>query len=107
MEMDLTTNQTFDDYAARFGWEYDNGGLYRGLTWDWYASNAHRWGGLPEGTVRHALVIMRRECTSVCAVHFGGHEPTEIWSGDIRTSTDFDRLRAVIAAYMAHQDVET
>lgn len=103
MEIELTDNQAFDDYAARFGWEYDNGGRYRGLDWDRYASNAHRWDRLPDGTVRQTVEIMRRQRTSACAVHFAGREPTEIWSGDIRTSTDFDRLLAIIADYMARQ----
>ena len=97
------TNQAFDDYAARFGWDYDNGGQYRGLAWDWYASNAHRWDRLPDGTIQHAVVIMRRDRSTVCAVHFAGREPEELWSGDILTSADFDHLRAIIADYMTRQ----
>jgi hypothetical protein len=42
MDIDLTTNQAFDDYAPRFGWDYDNSGWYANLYWDRYASNAHR-----------------------------------------------------------------
>jgi hypothetical protein len=103
VEMELTNNQAFDDYAARFGWHYDNGGRYREFNWDWYASSAHRWDRRPDGTVQHFVVIMRRERSTVCAVHFAGGESTEIWSGDIRTSTDFDRLRAIIADYMNRQ----
>jgi hypothetical protein len=105
--IELTNNQAFDDYAAKFGWDYDNGGSYRCLAWDQYASNAHRWGLLPDGTVHHTVVIMRRQRDTVCAVHFVGLEPTEIWSGDIRTSTDFDRLLAIIADYMASQRTAT
>jgi hypothetical protein len=46
---------------------------------------------------------MRRQRTAVCAVHFAGREHTEIWSGDIRTSTEFDRLLTIIADYVASQ----
>jgi hypothetical protein len=101
MDMDLLDNQAFDDYAARFGWDYDNGAWYQGLAWDSYASNAHRWERLPDGTVNQTVVIMRRGRTIVRAVHFVGRTPNEIWSGDIRTSVDFDRLLAIIADYMA------
>jgi hypothetical protein len=97
----LTDNQAFDDYAAKFGWDYDNGGWYRGLDWDRYASNAHCWNLLPDGTVHHTIVIMRRQRTTVAAVHFAGRQPTEIWSGDISTSAEFDRLLAIVTAYMA------
>jgi hypothetical protein len=101
VEIALTDNQSFDDYAARFAWDYDNGGQYRGLYWDRYISNSHRWGLLPDETVFHTVVVMRRERTTVCAVHFAGREPPEIWSGDIRTSGEFDRLLEIIAGYMA------
>ena len=107
MKTELTDNQSFDDYAARSGWDYDNGGWYRGLVWDWYTSNAHRWGRLPDGTVGQTIEIMRRHPATVCAVHFAGREATEIWSGDIRTTTDFDRLLAVIAEYRASQRIES
>jgi hypothetical protein len=103
VEIELTSNQAFDDYATRFGWACDNGGRYRGLDWDWYASSAHRWGRRPDGTVQQAVVVMRRQLTTVCAVHFGGRESKEFWCGDIRTSADFDRLLAIIADYMASQ----
>jgi hypothetical protein len=103
MEIELNTNQAFDEYAARFGWEYDNGGQYGDLAWDWYASNAHRWGRRGDGTVRHTVVIMRRNRASVCAVHFAGGESREIWSGEIGTSADFDRLCAIIDDYMSRQ----
>ena len=105
MAVDLTNNQAFDVYAAKFGWDYDNSGSYRGLGWDQYASIAHSWGLQPDGTVHHRVVIMRRERTTVCAVHFSGREPKEIWSGDIRTSADLDRLLVIIAEYMAGQRV--
>jgi len=107
VELELTDNQAFDDYAARFGWVYDNGGRYRGLDWDMYASNAHRWGMLPDGTVHNTVMVMRRGRTTVAAVHFAGREPTEIWSGDVRTSGDFDRLMKIIAEYMVAQDTES
>ncbi len=101
---ELTTNQAFDDYASRFRWNYDNGGWYRGLGWDRYASNGPRWERLPTGTVNQTVEIMRRGDTRVCAVHFRGREPHEIWSGDIRTGSDFDRLLAIITDYMTRQD---
>jgi hypothetical protein len=105
MVIELTDNQAFDDYAAKFGWDYDNSGWYRGLAWDRYASNPHRWGRMPDGTVHHTVEIMRRGRTTVAAVHFAGREPTEIWSGDIRTSVEFDRLLAAIAEYMVSWDI--
>jgi hypothetical protein len=101
MEGDLSTNQAFDDYAGRFGWDYDNGGWYRGLPWDRYASGAHRWERLADGTVNQVVEILRRGRTTVCAVHNAGRVPREIWSGEIRTRADFDRLLAVIGGYMA------
>jgi hypothetical protein len=99
--INLTTNQAFDDYAARFGWDYDNGARYRDLLWDQYASSAHRWEPLPDGRVNQVVVILRRGRTTVCAVHFVGRTSTEICSGAIQTSTGFDRLLTVIADYMA------
>ncbi len=102
----LTDNQAFDDYAAKFGWDYDNGGRYRNLDWDRYASNEHRWRLLPDGTVHDTITIMRRERSTVAAVHFAGREPTEIWSGHITTTADFDRLMEIIAAYAAGQRAE-
>ena len=101
---ELTNNQAFDDYAAQFGWDYDNSGWYLGLAWDRYASNPHRWDRQPDGTVHHVVAIMRRERTTVAAVHFQGLEPTEIWSGDIRTGVEFDRLLEIIADYMKNWD---
>jgi hypothetical protein len=100
MEIELPNKAAFNDYAARFGWDYDNGGLYRGLVWDWYASEAHCWGRNSDGTAQQAVVVMRREHT-VAAVHFHfGVQSTEIWCGDIRMKVEFDRLVAIIASYM-------
>src|SRR5262245_36311853 len=101
MDIDLTTNQAFDDYAAQFGWYYDNSGWYADITWDRYASNQHRWEPLEDNTVNQTIEIIRRGRATVCAVHFASRIPTKIWSGDIHTSADFDRLMAIIADYMA------
>ncbi|MBI3406841.1 MAG: hypothetical protein HY040_00610 [Planctomycetes bacterium] len=96
----MSDNQEFDDYAAKFGWDYDNGGRYKGQIWDRYASNEHRWDKRSDGTVHQTIEIMRRGPATVAAVHFTGREPKEIWTGEIRTSAEFDELMAIIAQYM-------
>jgi hypothetical protein len=85
--MALTTNQGFDAYAARHGWAYDNGGTYGGECWDWYARET------PGG------VLMRQAPDRVALVRFQGTAPTEIWSGRIETTTQFDELMEILADY--------
>ena len=101
MGIALPDKAAFRDYAAQFGWDYDNGGLHRGVSWDWYVSEAHRWDRNPDGTFQQVVVVMRRHPT-VAAVHIhAGVGRTEIWCGDIRTSAEFDRLVGIMASYMA------
>jgi hypothetical protein len=82
MRTDLTTNAPFDEYAARFGWHYDNGGNYRGEYWEWYMRSSDH------------IVLLRQAPDRVCVVRFSGLTPFELWSGTIRTSDDFDRMTA-------------
>jgi len=86
---DLTTNNAFDAYAARFDWAYDNGGKYRDEHWDWYAGKVT------------GLVLMRQKPDRVCVVHFDGLKPTELWSGRVRTTKDFDTMLASITSKVA------
>lgn len=36
--------------------------------------------------------MLRRSPSQIAIVRYEGFQPTEIWSGDIETSLDFDRL---------------
>jgi hypothetical protein len=86
MASDLTTNQAFDDYAARFGWVYDNGGRYRGEYWEYYFRKDSD------------LHLLRQGPDRIAVVRFGSSPPTEVWSGRIATSDDFDQLMARLSA---------
>ena len=86
MAIDLTTNQAFDDYAARFGWVYDNGGLYRGEYWEFYFRKDPN------------LQLLRQEPDRIAVVRFGGSSPIEIWSGRVATSDAFDQLMERLSA---------
>lgn len=81
----LTTNQAFDDYAAEFGWEYDNGGSFAGEYWEWYSRE------------EPTLKLLRQGPDRVALVRFGGSEPVEIWRGRIGTRAEFDGLLELIA----------
>lgn len=85
MGTDLTSNQAFDEYAARFGWAYDNGQRYGDECWD-------RYEGHPMG-----IVLLRHANDRVCVVRFEGPRPVEIWSGALRTSDDFDLMVSSVA----------
>jgi hypothetical protein len=95
MGTDLTDNNAFDRYAARFGWAYDNGGYYRGEIWERF-----------EGRVRN-VVLMRGAQDQVCIVRFVEHIPSEIWSGTVRTTDDFDRMVASIDGKLEIDDTKT
>ena len=84
MSPPLTENSAFDNYAAEYGWSYDNGGLYLGQHWDWYA------GPTP------GLVLMRQPPARVAVVRYHGLIPSELWSGQVLTNTDFDRVMALL-----------
>jgi hypothetical protein len=84
MPLPLTTNSVFDEYAAEYGWSYDNGGSYLGQHWDWYA------GQTP------GLVLMRQPPARVAVVRYDGLSPSELWSGQVATDMDFDRVMALL-----------
>jgi hypothetical protein len=77
---DLTNNNAFDRYVARFGWTYDNGGQYCQQHWDWYT------GWTP------GVVLMRQAPDRVCVVRFEKLTPTELWLGTIHTTDEFDKM---------------
>ena len=81
---DLTSNKDFDEYAAQFGWVYDNGGQYLQQRWDWYVSDTA------------GIALLRQAPEKVCVVRFEELTPTELWSGIIRTSDEFDRMAGSI-----------
>ena len=89
MAENLTTNNAFDAYAARFGWAYDNGGGYRNEIWDWYAGKIA------------TIVLMRQAPDRVCIVRYNGLTPTELWAGNVRTTNDFDAMLSSIAGQIA------
>ncbi len=80
----LTDNKVFDDYVAQFGWVYDNGGQYRGEHWDWYA-----------GPVA-GLVLLRKPPDRIALVRYGALMSSELWSGQILSDLDFDRVMSGI-----------
>ena len=80
----LTTNQAFDDYAAKYGWDYDNGGRYRDELRDWYVREDA------------GLVLLRQSHEHVALVSFQGSAAKEIWSGRIETSEVFDLLMTML-----------
>lgn len=82
--LDLTINNAFDQYVAKSGWAYDNGGQYQQQHWDWYV------GDIP------GVLLLRQAPDRVCVVRFQGLTPTELWSGIIRTSEQFDRMASSI-----------
>lgn len=79
----LANDEAFDNYARRYGWEYDNGGWYACETWDWYS-----------GPVT-GLILARRPPKAVAVVRFDGLTPSEVWSGEIVTTCDFDRVMTI------------
>lgn len=84
--MDLTDDSAFDLYALERGWAYDNSGLYRGESWNWYA-----------GPVANT-VLMRQPPRRLAIVRYDGLAPTEIWSGCVSTPQEFDEMIRVVAA---------
>jgi len=80
MTVDLTSNNAFDDYAAKSGWYYDNGGRYREEYCEWYIRDSP------------GPVLLRQAHDRVCIVRFDGLAPSELWSGVIRTSDEFDQM---------------
>ena len=82
MTIHLTDNQAFDNYAAMFGWTYDNAGHYLGQSWDWYV-----------GPVA-GFVLMRQPPDRIALVRYDGCTPSEVWSDQIRTDNEFDQIMA-------------
>ncbi len=80
--MELNSNRRFDDHAAHYGWVYDNCGSYRNEYWDWYF-----------GSLAHT-VLLRQSTGRLALVRLEGLTPTEIWSGQISTTEEFDDLMA-------------
>jgi hypothetical protein len=81
----LSTSQSFDEYAARYGWVYDNGGRYRDELWDWYCGDEPR------------VVLLRQGPDRVALIRLTGTTPDEIWSGPVADTAEFDRLMDLLA----------
>jgi hypothetical protein len=85
--MEITENKAFDGFVRERGWEYDNGGRYLDEYWDWYT-------GATAG-----LVLLRQAPDRLALVRFDGLNPTELWSGRVSTSEEFDQmLKAIVAS---------
>jgi hypothetical protein len=78
--MTITDNNTFDAFARERGWVYDNGGRYRDEEWHWYA-----------GPVA-GIVLLRQPPDQIAVVRFEGLKSTELWSGRVSTTEEFDEM---------------
>lgn len=92
MSATLDDHNIFDRYAAQAGWYYDNGWRYQDESWD-----AYRRAGFG---VEDYLVILRKARRTV-VLHYISENIHEIWSGQIATEDDFDKLVNFLNNYMA------
>ena len=90
--MNLIDHNAFDKYAAERGWSYDNSGSHQGQTWDWY---------FHEGS-DGKLVLLRQSPDRVALVRIEGLALSEVWSGQIATSGQFDEFMSVFAQARSH-----
>ena len=81
----------FDAYAAKSGWGYDNGWTYQDKLWDAYA-------GTLFGKGDH-LVMLRDRHARLLVVHYIDDQATEVWSGQVDTQEDFDKVIKHIGHY--------
>jgi hypothetical protein len=84
---ELLNEQEFERYAAKWGWQYDNGGSYEGEHWTWYYSSRYHFPA-------YHIVLMRQPSGRVAAAVFAGLAATAIWSGVISAASEFDALMA-------------
>lgn len=113
IEGQLAETAAFEACSERFGWQYDNGGLYQGERWDWYRSSLFQF----SGESGH-IVLVRQSSGIVALIHFQElpcrvepwrgkvSTPTEVWRGTIAENIDLDRAMNTLAEYLVAHRLE-
>ena len=97
----------FDQYASEHGgWEYDNGWRYQDRYFG--ASFAGKvFGNVQRGEHDHLQMLREGdESTRTVIIHIVGSSITEIWSGEVCTKIDFDRMMDSVNEYILQYEKE-
>jgi hypothetical protein len=94
---EIFTGNRFDDYAYQMGgWVYDNGWRYQ----DEFFGAAYV--GKTFGDTEDDCLLMLREGGipgRTIILHKQGNQLTEIWSGQVDTREEFDKMMRVVNNY--------